>query len=147
MSKFHGNRSIRRWDISTGRRKCVGMNASMFQGYLKQKYATCKRTENLIRAWPWTLTGSEAYPGNEVIICLSLSLCQEPLWALVYAFLVVQQTYRNSDKYNYYTFNQEPAPDSTHYLFSDWPKAYSELSKSTPGTSSSCRSREGDSAY
>ena len=24
-------------------------------------------------------------------------------------------------------------------LFSDWPKAYSELSKSAPGTSSSCR--------
>ena len=28
---------------------------------------------------------------------------------------------------------------STHYLFSDWPKEYSEFSKSTPGTSSSCR--------
>ena len=27
----------------------------------------------------------------------------------------------------------------THYLFSDWPKAYSEFSKSAPGTSSSCR--------
>ena len=27
---------------------------------------------------------------------------------------------------------------STHYLFSDWPKAYSEFSKSVPGTSSSC---------
>ena len=25
---------------------------------------------------------------------------------------------------------------STHYLFSDWPKAYSEFSKSAPGTSS-----------
>ena len=28
--------------------------------------------------------------------------CQEPLWAPVYAFLIVRQTYRNSDKYNYY---------------------------------------------
>ena len=28
---------------------------------------------------------------------------------------------------------------STHYLFSDWPKAYIEFSKSGPGTSSSCR--------
>ena len=28
---------------------------------------------------------------------------------------------------------------STHYLFSDWPKAYSEFSKSVPGTSSTCR--------
>ena len=28
---------------------------------------------------------------------------------------------------------------STHYLFSDSPKAYSEFSKSAPGTSSSCR--------
>ena len=28
---------------------------------------------------------------------------------------------------------------STHYLFSDWPKAYSEFSKSALGTSSSCR--------
>ena len=28
---------------------------------------------------------------------------------------------------------------STHYLFSDWLKAYSEFSKSAPGTSSSCR--------
>ena len=28
---------------------------------------------------------------------------------------------------------------STHYLFSDTPKAYSEFSKSAPGTSSSCR--------
>ena len=28
---------------------------------------------------------------------------------------------------------------SAHYLFSDWPKAYSEFSKSAPGTSSSCR--------
>ena len=28
---------------------------------------------------------------------------------------------------------------STHYLFSDWPKAYSEFSKSAPGASSSCR--------
>ena len=27
----------------------------------------------------------------------------------------------------------------THYLFSDWPKAYSEFSKSAPGTTSSCR--------
>ena len=27
---------------------------------------------------------------------------------------------------------------STHYHFSDWPKAYSEFSKSAPGTSSSC---------
>ena len=27
----------------------------------------------------------------------------------------------------------------THYLFSDWPKAYSEFSKSAPVTSSSCR--------
>ena len=27
---------------------------------------------------------------------------------------------------------------STHYLFSDWPKAYSEFSKSAPETSSSC---------
>ena len=27
----------------------------------------------------------------------------------------------------------------THYLFSDWPKAYCEFSKSAPGTSSSCR--------
>ena len=27
----------------------------------------------------------------------------------------------------------------THYLFSDWPKAYSEFSKWAPGTSSSCR--------
>ena len=28
---------------------------------------------------------------------------------------------------------------SNHYLFSDWPKAYSEFSKSAPGTSSTCR--------
>ena len=28
---------------------------------------------------------------------------------------------------------------STHYLFSDWPKAYSEFSKSAPGTSSGCK--------
>jgi len=28
---------------------------------------------------------------------------------------------------------------STHYLFSDWPKAYSEFSKSAPRTSSGCR--------
>ena len=28
---------------------------------------------------------------------------------------------------------------STHYLFSDWPKTYSEFSKSAPKTSSSCR--------
>ena len=28
---------------------------------------------------------------------------------------------------------------STHYLFSDWPKAYSEFSKSAPGKSPSCR--------
>ena len=28
---------------------------------------------------------------------------------------------------------------STHYLFSYWPKAYREFSKSAPGTSSSCR--------
>ena len=28
---------------------------------------------------------------------------------------------------------------STHYFFSDWPKAYSEFLNSTPGTSSSCR--------
>ena len=28
---------------------------------------------------------------------------------------------------------------STHYLFSDWPKVYSEFSKSAPGTSSGCR--------
>ena len=27
----------------------------------------------------------------------------------------------------------------THYLFSDWPKAYSEFSKSASLTSSSCR--------
>ena len=28
---------------------------------------------------------------------------------------------------------------STHYLFPEWSKAYSEFSKSVPGTSSSCR--------
>ena len=28
---------------------------------------------------------------------------------------------------------------STHYLFSDWPKEYSEFSKSAPGTSSGCK--------
>ena len=28
---------------------------------------------------------------------------------------------------------------STHYLFSDWPKAYGEFSKSAPGTSSGCK--------
>lgn len=28
---------------------------------------------------------------------------------------------------------------STHYLFSNWPKTYSEFSKSAPGMSSSCR--------
>ena len=33
---------------------------------------------------------------------------------------------------------------STHYLSSDWPKAYSEFSKSAPGTSSSCRSYNND---
>ena len=27
----------------------------------------------------------------------------------------------------------------THYLFTDWLKAYSEFSKSAPGTSSNCR--------
>ena len=30
---------------------------------------------------------------------------------------------------------------STHYLFSDWPKAHSEVSKSAPRTSSGCMSR------
>ena len=29
--------------------------------------------------------------------------------------------------------------NSTHYLFSEWPEAYSEFSKSAPGTSSSFR--------
>ena len=36
----------------------------------------------------------------------------------------------NDNIINYYTLN---------YLFSDWSKAYSELSKSAPVTSSSCR--------
>ena len=61
--------------------------------------------------------------------CFLLSLAFFP-WTVT----SLTRKFQTQVRYNYYYYMPW-----THSLFSDWPKAYSEFSKSAPGISSSCR--------